>query len=107
MTVEKFAVESRQPNWLPLPCEIAGKAPIEEAPVEDDLFTKGEVVAYYPRQGFGVVKGKNGEELPFRLTEVSIVDAHGHMKDLCEGRHVGYDVSWTAGGPHISRLKIY
>jgi cold shock CspA family protein len=105
MRVESHA-EARPPNWLPLPGEelAAGEPP----PVvnEDDLFPKGEVLSFYPQQGYGYVKNDRGQELVFRLTEIALVGPKDE-RYLAPGCRVGYDVSWTSHGLHVSRLKIY
>lgn len=98
-------IEARQPNWFPLPGERWGA----QMPVvaEDDFFPKGEVLSFYPKQGYGYVRTGRGEELIFRLSEAELVGPKGHPQYLAAGCRVGYDVSWTSSGLHVSRMKIY
>ena len=101
-------IESRPPNWLPLP---GGRreAPGEAMPAvdENDLFPKGKVEAFYPRQGLGSVVNDRGESLPFRIAEIDLVGPKGQSRYLSAGARVGYDISHTSHGRRISRIKIY
>lgn len=98
-------VVARAPNWLPLPGEILGAA--EPTVDENDLFPKGNVTSLYAHQGYGLIKNDRGEEISFSLAEVSLVGPKGHRRYLAEGCRVGYDVSWTSHGLHVSKMKIY
>lgn len=106
MTQAKF--ETRAPNWLPLPTEDI-PASAEQMPVveENDLFPKGEVVSFYPRQGVGTMKNARGEELPFRIAEVDLVGPKGHPRYIAQGARVGYDVGWSSHGMRLCRMKVY
>jgi len=105
MTLERTNVEARPPNWLPIPGEIVEEVSPEVE--EDDLFPKGEVVSFYPRQGYGQILSSNGEKFIFRMEEVELVGPKGHTRYIVEGCRVGYDVGQTSGGMHVTKLKPY
>ena len=101
-------VVARPPNWLPLPQASFVKKVTEEAPVEvNDLFPKGEVVTFYPHQGYGYIKDRQGQEILFRLEELELIGPKGDKKHITVGARVGYDVSCTSSGPHVRVLKVY
>lgn len=99
-------ITARPPNWLPLP--QAGFAKVQETVVDtNDLFPKGEVVSYFPRQGYGYIKDRNGNEVIFKLDEMYLVGPKADKTYLSVGSKVGYDISCTSKGPHVRTLKIY
>lgn len=105
MALERVNVEARPPNWLPLPGAV-----IEEAPPpveEDDLFPKGDVISFHPRQGVGFIRSVSGERISFRLDEVELVGPKGHRRYIAEGRRIGYDVARTTDGVRVTKLKVY
>ncbi|MBT3181301.1 MAG: hypothetical protein HN337_02195 [Deltaproteobacteria bacterium] len=105
MTIDKVDVEVRAVNWLPLPCDIV----MEDSPSveEDDLFPKGEVMSFHPKQGYGEIKNVRGELIGFRMEELEMIGPKGDAKYLSEGKRVGYDVGWTSHGMHITKIKVY
>ena len=99
-------VIARSPNWLPLP--QAGLAKTQEMVVDtNDLFPKGEVVSYFPRQGYGFIKDRNGNEVYFKLEELRLVGPKADKTYISVGSKVGYDISCTSKGPHVRTLKVY
>ncbi|HPM40978.1 MAG TPA: hypothetical protein PLY45_00905 [bacterium] len=101
-------LEAREPNWLPLPVGRVAEAAEDSPEVsEEDLFPKGEVVSFYPRQGLGTLRNARDEIVPFSLSEVELVGPKGHPKYLMGGARVGFDVSWTSGGTRVCRMKVY
>jgi len=71
-----------------------------------DNFSKGQVFKYFPNQGYGFVKDRNGKDVYFNLKELDLVGGKGKdsiRKDIV----VGFDASWTSHGMHIKRLKVY
>ncbi len=103
MMLERTAIAVRPWNWLPLPGEGAAEPHV----AEDDLFSKGEVVAFYPRQGRGVVRVGSDREYPFDLQEIELVGPKGSPDYLKQGQRVGFDIGRTSRGPRIVQLKIY
>ena len=101
-------IEARSPNWLPLP-GAQPAPPSEEAPIvdENDLFPKGRVEAFYPRQGEGMVLNDRGERIPFRVAEIDLIGPKGNARYIAAGARVGYDVSCTSHGRRVSRIKVY
>jgi len=73
---------------------------------EGDNFTKGAVSKYFPYQGYGFVKDKNGRDIYFSLQELNLVGTKGRdaiRKDMV----VGFDVAWTSKGLHVKKMKVY
>ena len=98
--------QTRPPNWLPLPGVGAGD--VHSIVVdENDDFSKGEVVKLYPNQGYGLIRTAFGKEAYFNLRELDLVGAKADRRYLKVGARVGYDLSWTSSGQHVTRLKIY
>ncbi len=98
-------IETRSPNWLPLP---RGEILTYEADVvEDDLFTKGEIVTLYPRQGVGVIKNDLGRSIPFDMKGAEFAGSKESLDLVRVGSRVGFDASWTKNGLKITFLKIY
>jgi cold shock CspA family protein len=100
-------IETRSPNWLPIPGGGVQKSATAPAVEENDFFPKGTVASYFSHQGFGTIKNDRGEAINFRLAEVSLIGPKGDKRFLGTGLRVGYDVSWTSHGLHVSRIKIY
>lgn len=100
-------VLARPANWLPLPQIGLAKKVAETVVDENDFFPKGEVISFYPRQGYGYVKNNQGHEILFRLEELDLVGPKADANNIAVGSRVGYDVSWTSSGLHICTLKIY
>jgi len=97
-------VQERAANWLPIP-GVAEKARRRQAEVdEDDLFTKGTVASFYPREGRGIIRNDRDETLPFSVPESAIVGDPAHIE---EGSRIGYDASVTQGGMKVTVLKVY
>lgn len=97
---------ARPPNWLPLP--QTGLAKAQETVVDtNDLFPKGEVVSYFPKQGYGFIKDRNGNEVIFKLEELDLVGPKSDKTCISVGSKVGYDISCTSHGPHVRALKVY
>ncbi len=99
-------VTARQLNWLPLPQAGLTRA-VETKVDENDLFPKGEVASYFPRQGYGFIKDRNGNEVYFKLDELELVGPKADKNYISVGAKIGYDISCTSKGPHVRALKIY
>ena len=99
-------LQARRPNWLPLPLgSTIGNVAIEVD--EDDGFSKGEILKFFPHQGYGFVSIKSNAEVYFCLREIDFLGEKADRGYLKEGAKVGYDVSQTSKGLHITKLKIY
>lgn len=107
MTSQTSQVVARPPNWLPLPQGGLTKKAAEVEVDENDLFPKGEVISFYPHQGYGFIKDRNGNEVYFKLEELDLVGPKADKTHITVGAKVGYDLSCTSHGPHIRTLKIY
>jgi cold shock CspA family protein len=104
-----YLVSLRPANWLPLPFSSKISAEVKEVQVveENDLFSKGTIEEFYPRQGFGYIMTDRGERVRFDL---GILYFAGHKKDACfikQGSRVGYDLGKTDKGNRICMLKVY
>lgn len=97
----------RPPNWLPLPGERIGREEAVPHVDEDDVFPKGQVLTFYPRQGVGTLRSDRGQAFDFSLSNIDLIGPKGHPRYLAAGARVGFDVSWTSHGLKINRLKIY
>lgn len=101
MNLAAQKVLARPSNWLPLPFGLEALEP--ELP--DDKLFKGEVVEYFPRQGIGTVRAFSGTEYAFTVTEL---DRHDTKPlQLKVGCKVGFDLSQSALGLRIKRMKVY
>jgi len=98
--------EVRDPNWLPVPFSIE-RAPDVQVVEENDLFPKGSVSNFYPRQGYGAIKDAKGIDLYFNLDEAELVGPKGDKKYLGAGKRVGFDRSRTSEGERIIKIKVY
>ena len=94
---------------LPVPENVSAVVAAQEAvvmPDVNDLFSKGRVTKWFPRQGYGIVTDKNNREVYFSLLEMDFVGEKG-KEALKVGAFVGFDPSWTSHGLHIKRMKVY
>ncbi|MBI4211847.1 MAG: hypothetical protein HY540_04335 [Deltaproteobacteria bacterium] len=99
------SVQKRSCNWLPVLHRLGEVAQVQMVD-EQDAFSKGTIIKYYPRQGFGLLENVRGEHISFSLAELDVVGPKD-KKSLKRGLRVGYDVGWTSKGLHVSKLKIY
>lgn len=100
-------IESRPPNWLPIPgVDERHFAPVQHVD-ENDLYSKGEVISFFPNQKFGYIKDTNGRSIKFFLDELEMTGQKKDLHQIIAGIRVGYDASLTSNGLHVSRLKIY
>jgi len=97
-------VEERPANWLPIPGEREEAARRRAAVDENDMYSKGEVAAYHPRQREGFIKTARGELIPFSAGESSVI---GDLSSLEQGARIGFDASVTPHGKRVTVLKIY
>lgn len=97
-------VIERRPNWLPIPGAISAQEKRSQRVDEDDLFRKGEVVIFQPKQGHGVVANDRGDRLPFDLRQIAVI---GGAENIGVGLRIGYDVARTSSGYRVTTLKVY
>lgn len=107
MTIANHTFEARQPNWLPPPAEPLGGPLPAQVVDENDMFSKGEIVSFYPHQGFGTLKNARGDNIEFRLSELDFIGPKKGPSFIASGVRVGFDVCRTSHGPHVSKLKLY
>lgn len=107
MTNQVSQIAARPPNWLPLPQIGLVKKAAGVQVDENDLFPKGEVASFYPNQGYGYIKDRNGNEVYFKLEELDLVGPKTDKSHITIGAKVGYDLSCTSRGPHVRILKVY
>jgi len=63
----------------------------------------GEVTDYFPDKGYGFIRNEKGEKIFFFLPEVDTIGFR--IQDLRLGLRVGYDVSVTAKGRRVCRMR--
>jgi len=97
-------VEERPANWLPIPGELQEAARRRVVVDENDMYSKGEVAAYHPRQREGFIKTARGEMIPFSAEQSSVI---GDIGNLEQGARIGFDASMTPHGMRVTILKIY
>lgn len=71
-----------------------------------DRFPRGRIIKYFPQGGYGFVKDAHGRDIYFHVDEVRLLGGK-KKSDIKEGLEVGYDLTVTSRGFHITRLKIY
>jgi hypothetical protein len=73
----------------------------------DDKFYQGIIGQVTWSKGIGTVLGRNGREIPFDFSLVTMVGERRRIEHLLPGMRVGYDVGWTPHGLRITVLKLY
>jgi cold shock CspA family protein len=63
----------------------------------------GEITDYFPDKGYGFIRSERGEKIFFFLPEVDTIGFR--IQDVRLGLRVGYDVSVTAKGRRVSRMR--
>jgi len=67
-------------------------------------YPEGKITNFFPEKGYGFITNQKGEKIFFFLPEVDTMGCRA--EDIRKGIRVGYDVSLTAKGRRISRMKI-
>ena len=67
-------------------------------------YPEGKITNFFPEKGYGFITNQKGEKIFFFLPEVDTMGCR--IEDIRKGMRVGYDVSLTAKGRRISRMKI-
>ncbi|PYV39029.1 MAG: hypothetical protein DMG06_24225 [Acidobacteria bacterium] len=67
-------------------------------------YPEGKITNFFPEKGYGFITNQKGEKIFFFLPEVDTMGCR--VEDIRKGMRVGYDVSLTAKGRRISRMKI-
>ena len=67
-------------------------------------YPEGKITNFFPEKGYGFITNQKGEKIFFFLPEVDTMGCRA--EDIRKGVRVGYDVSLTAKGRRISRMKI-
>lgn len=99
-------------NSLPVPYPVVvqqSKEPDAPPVVEilvDDNFPKGRVYKYFPNQGYGIMKDRQGGEVCFILNEMDFVGPK-RKESLKEGIPVGYDLVHVGKELRVKKMKIY
>ncbi len=76
-------------------------------PGADDKFYQGVIAQVTWSKGIGSVLSRNGREIPFDFSLVTMVGERRRIEHLLPGMRVGYDVGWTQHGLRITVLKLY
>ena len=71
---------------------------------ESDLFRKGEVASFYPKQRSGAVRTEQGGLVPFLLDQINVMGDAQHLEARAR---VGFDLSRTSHGYRVTKIKIY
>ncbi|MBI4237845.1 MAG: hypothetical protein HY696_05435 [Deltaproteobacteria bacterium] len=103
-------VHAWAPNTMPIPAGAQRGAGSVAAPVVDpqqDLFSKGEIVKFFPHLSYGFVRDLRGRELFFHIDEVDLLGQKGRREYIRVGAKVGYDCCRTGHGLRVKRMKIY
>ena len=96
-------------NSLPIPFPLSiekEERPSEVYVDEDDNFPKGEIIKFFPNQGYGFMKDRAGREIYFSLGEMDVVGKKND-DELSIGSVVGYDLSYSGKELHVKKMKIY
>jgi len=67
-------------------------------------YPEAEITNYFPDKGYGFITNERGERIFFFLPEVDTIGCR--MGDIRQGMRVGYDVSLTAKGRRVCRIRI-
>jgi hypothetical protein len=73
----------------------------------DDKFYHGVIEQVSWSKGTGSVRSRNGREIPFDFSLVTMVGERRRIEHLQPGMRVGFDVGWTSHGLRVTALKIY
>ncbi|MBI2345913.1 MAG: cold shock domain-containing protein [Deltaproteobacteria bacterium] len=94
-------------NTVPIPFAVVQPMGVAEAKVAEDLFSKGEIVKFFPQQSYGFVRDAKGRELFFHVDEIDLLGVKNRREQISVGAKVGYDCSRTTHGLRVKRMKIY
>jgi hypothetical protein len=82
-------------------------AATESEGVGKDLFYHGTIHRLSSKKNTGIVRTSSGREIPFSFELVTLVGPVKKPYELREGLVVGYDMSWTADGLKVTKIKTY
>jgi hypothetical protein len=79
---------------------------VPETVLPTDKFYHGRVLRLSNGRQTGVVRSRNGRDIPFTFQHVVMLGDKRRFEDLHVGTAIGYDVSWTQRGLRVSVMKI-
>lgn len=94
-------------NTIPVPAAVSRTEGRAEAAPAADLFSKGEVVKFFPQQSYGFVRDHIGRELFFHVDEIDLLGPKNKKDFIHVGAKIGYDCCRTPHGLRVKRMKIY
>lgn len=97
-------------NTVPVPegaLRGAGSSSVPPPDPQQDLFSKGEIIKFFPHLSYGFVRDLRGRELFFHIDEVDLLGQKGRREYIRVGAKVGYDCCRTGHGLRVKRMKIY
>lgn len=96
-------------NSLPVPYGLSTQEAVEVEDVqiiEDDNFSKGKIIKYFPNQGYGFIEDRGGREIVFHLGEVEVLGKR-NVETIKSGMVVGYDLARAGSKEHVKKMKLY
>ena len=105
MVVKSNNIEARPVNWMPITC--IGAVQREQNVEEDDLFSKGEVVKFFPKQGWGYIRNRMGIQMRFDVGEIEFAGEKRDARYISKGKKVGYDMALSDKGCAVTKIKVY
>ena len=79
---------------------------VPDTALPEDKFYRGRILRLSTGRQTGVVRTRNGRDIPFAFQHVVMLGDKRRFEDLHVGTLVGYDVSWTSRGLRVSMMKI-
>lgn len=95
------------PNTLPIPQAIVRSPAPMGGSAAPDLFSKGEIIKFFPSQSYGFVRDHLHRELFFHVDEIDLLKPKNRREYIQIGAKVGYDCTVTPNGLRVKRMKIY
>lgn len=96
------------PNRLPVPGALRLESAQTNVTVSrEDLFPKGKITKYFPKNSYGFIRDRRGRELFFHIDELDLVGPLARKQHIRVGADVGYDCCRTSHGLRVKRMKIY
>ncbi len=78
-----------------------------EASGLSEYFYHGVILRLFPGRRAGVIRTGNGREVPFSFSTVDLLGGDRNFDNLYEGMRVGFDLTRTANGLRVTKIKVY